>query len=111
MKLDIRIPLAGAAAVGPTQDQLDYYADEDVYYRIDQGSDVWTKWEGSIVTVGCAGSPAGGAPYDYDSIETAFNDTAPNDVIILAHYMSTPPVIVNPMYILNRTVIIKGIHK
>ena len=91
---------------GAVQHNLCYYAGEDIYYRTDF-TDPWTKWTGTVVTVGDANSPVGGAPYDYSSLEDAIDGTS-GDVAFMCHTIADDPW-TNGVYTGTRQFLIKGI--
>lgn len=93
---------------GPTQDMICYYAGQDIYYRLTRDSSDWIKWTGNVYTVGAAGSPAGGAPYDYSNLETAFDSTS-GDCAFICHYNSVREVWSNGFLTAGRNILIKGV--
>lgn len=99
------VRMMGGLAV-PTQNNICYYGGETIFYRTSLSGD-WAKWDGTIVTVGDAGSPAGGAPYDYSSLETAIDSTS-GDVAFMCHTLSATDTWVNGVYTNGRQFLIKG---
>lgn len=102
------VKMMGGGPAGPTQDTICYYAGEDIYYKFGIDDTAWKKWTGTVVTVGNASSPAGGAPYDYSSIEDAADDNA-GDVAIMAHWLGVDDAWTNGFYTYERNMIIKGV--